>query len=76
MEKPQWFSNLQKPLQEVAKGLVSKFKRWSYFEVLIVNIMHTEIFVEGKLVFTWDLYLKMRKIQSTELKYVNFLIMQ
>lgn len=76
LEKVQQFSNLQKPLQEVAKGLVSKFKRWGYFEVLIMNIMHTEIFVEGKLVFTWNLYLKMRKVQSTKIKYMNFLIMQ
>lgn len=43
-------SNTQKPSQEVVKGLVSKFKMWSFLVVLIVNVVHADGFVEGKFV--------------------------
>lgn len=64
----QWFSNMQKPLQQVAaEGPVGTFKRGGYFEVFIVNIKHTDIFLEGKLVFRWTVYLKLRREQSIKI---------
>lgn len=58
---------MQKPLQQVAaKGPVGTFKRGGYFEVLIVNTKHTDIFLEGKLVFIWTA-LKLRREQSIKI---------
>lgn len=54
-------SGTQKPLQEVAKGFVSKFKTWSCLEVLRANILHVNSFVEEKLVFIHNLYPKIRE---------------
>lgn len=51
----------QKLLQEVVKGLVSKFETWSCLEVFRVNVLHADSFVEEKLVFIYNLYPKIRE---------------
>lgn len=61
-------SDTQKPLQEVVKELVSKFKTWGCLEVLEENILHANILVEEKLVFIYNFYLKIREEQSTGLE--------
>lgn len=54
-------SGTQKPLEEVVKWLVSKFKTWSCLGVLRANILHANIFVEEKLVFIYNLCQKIRE---------------